>query len=103
MGKTKDGLRILDHLNGDSPKLHRRLERERQKCDIAQQVYDARCAAALTQLELAKRVGIGRDVIARLEDADYEGHSLRLLRRIAKEVGCSVHVEFRRDRAVVAS
>ena len=39
--------------------------------------------AGLSQRELAKRAGTTASVICRLEDADYEGHSLAMLRRIA--------------------
>lgn len=37
----------------------------------------------LTQKQLAERVGTTQSVIARLEDADYSGHSLFMLQRIA--------------------
>ncbi len=39
--------------------------------------------AGLNQRELAKRVGTTASVICRLEDADYEGHTLVMVRRIA--------------------
>ena len=51
---------------------------------IAQMIYDARSAAGMTQKELAKAVGTTQIVISQLEDADYVGHSLSMLRRIAK-------------------
>ena len=44
---------------------------------------EARKMAGLTQTELAKLIGSKQPVIARLEDADYEGHSLTMLQRIA--------------------
>jgi len=50
-------------------------------------VHDARTGAGLTQRELAERIGTKQSVIARLEDADYEGHSLSMLKRIADAVG----------------
>lgn len=50
---------------------------------IGQMIYDARVEAGLSQKELAERVGTTQSVISRLEDADYEGHSLPMLRRIA--------------------
>jgi len=50
---------------------------------IAKLIYDARVAAKLTQKQLADLVGTKQPVIARLEDADYEGHSLSMLHRIA--------------------
>lgn len=51
--------------------------------EVAQMIYDARTAAGLTQEQLARRVGTKQPVIARLEDADYEGYSLTMLRRVA--------------------
>jgi predicted transcriptional regulator len=46
-------------------------------------IYEARTQAGLTQQELADLVGTKQPVIARLEDADYDGHSLSMLQRIA--------------------
>ena len=46
-------------------------------------IYEARSSAGLTQAQLAKLVGTRQSVIARLEDADYKGHSLFMLQRIA--------------------
>jgi len=50
---------------------------------VARKIYELRTRAVLTQQQLAKRVGTTTSVISRLEDADYEGHSLAMLRRIA--------------------
>jgi transcriptional regulator with XRE-family HTH domain len=51
---------------------------------VAQLIYDARTKAGLTQKQLAGLIGTSQPNIARLEDADYEGHSLTMLQRIAK-------------------
>jgi transcriptional regulator with XRE-family HTH domain len=59
-------------------------------------IYDARAQAGLTQEQLAKRVGTKQPVIARLEDADYEGHSLNMLQRIAKALNRTLRVEMPR-------
>jgi transcriptional regulator with XRE-family HTH domain len=69
------------------------IEAERVNADIAQMIYDARIQAGLTQEELAKRVGTKQPVIARLEDADYQGHSLNMLQRIAKALNRTLRVE----------
>ncbi|HNO79606.1 MAG TPA: helix-turn-helix domain-containing protein [Phycisphaerae bacterium] len=69
-------------------------EEFRQGFEIAQQVYDLRTSAGLTQKELAERVGTTPSVISRLEDADYDRHSMAMLRRIAKAVGHRVQVRF---------
>jgi transcriptional regulator with XRE-family HTH domain len=68
------------------------LEEERVNADIARQVYDLRTKAHLSQRALAKRVGTTASVICRLEDADYEGHSLAMLRRIADALNHRVEV-----------
>jgi ribosome-binding protein aMBF1 (putative translation factor) len=49
--------------------------------EVAQMIFDAR--AGLSQSALAALIGSKQPVIARLEDADYEGHSLTMLQRIA--------------------
>lgn len=55
----------------------------RRSFEIAQMIYDARTAAGLTQTALADLVGTQQPVISQLESADYEGHSLSMLQRIA--------------------
>lgn len=70
------------------------LDDERLKSDIAQQIYDLRTAAHLSQRALAARVGTTASVISRLEDTDYTGHSVSMLRRIAKVLGWRVDVRF---------
>lgn len=86
--KTTDALEILGKLYvNDDPRRNVALETERVNADIAQMIYDLRTNARLTQKQLAKLVGTTQSVISRLEDADYEGHSLSTLRRIAKALG----------------
>jgi transcriptional regulator with XRE-family HTH domain len=46
----------------------------------------------LTQEQLAKLVGTKQQVIARLEDADYEGHSISMLQCIATALGRRLEV-----------
>jgi transcriptional regulator with XRE-family HTH domain len=50
---------------------------------VAQLVYDVRTESSLSQKELAKLVGTTRSVIQRLEDADYDAGTERMLNRIA--------------------
>jgi predicted transcriptional regulator len=56
-------------------------------------IYDARTHAGLTQTQLAEKVGTTQSVISQLEDADYDGHSLSMLRRIAAAL--QSHIEVR--------
>ncbi len=72
-------------------------EAVRQECfnaHIAQRVYDLRTQAGLTQKQLAQRISTQQSVISRIEDADYEGHSLALLQRIATALGKNLRIEF---------
>lgn len=62
--------------------------------EIARKIRDLRGRAGLTQAQLAKLVGTTASVICRLEDADYEGHSLAMLRRIAAALNRRVEVRF---------
>ena len=57
-------------------------------------MYELRTKAKLTQKELAARVGTTASVISRLEDDDYEGHSLAMLRRIASALNKRVEIRF---------
>ncbi len=59
------------------------IDEERAGAEIAQLIHDVRRRAGLTQKELADLIGTSQPTIARLEDADYDGHSLGMLRRIA--------------------
>ena len=43
--------------------------------------------AGLSQQQLAELVGTTQSVISRLEDSDYDGHSLTMLDRIARALG----------------
>jgi len=71
------------------------LERERVNAEVARTIYELREQAGLSQKELADRVETTQSVISRLEDADYEGHSLSMLNRIAKALNRKVQVEMR--------
>jgi DNA-binding XRE family transcriptional regulator len=61
---------------------------------VARKIYRIRKGAGLTQQQLAKLVGTTTSVISRLEDADYEGHSLTMLHRIAEALDKRLEVRF---------
>ena len=69
------------------------LEKARQEADIAARIYELRQQANLSQKQLAEVVGTTQSVISRLEDADYHGHSLEMLRRIATALHCRLQVK----------
>ena len=92
--RTSDALVIMDRLTGNSPEMAELLEQERANLDIARKIHELRTKARLSQAELARRVGTTQSVISRLEDADYDGHSLAILRRIASALEKRVEIRF---------
>jgi len=92
--KTSDAVAILDRMAGESPELRRLTEEARVNAAVAQLIYAARNKAGLSQAELANRIGTKQSVISRLEDADYGGHSLSMLNRIAAALGQCVEIRF---------
>lgn len=95
MAKTKDALKMIDGLIGRDAELRRLIADETINASVARMVYEARIQAGLTQRGLADLIGTKQPVIARLEDADYKGHSLTMLNRIARALNqrLSVHME----------
>lgn len=92
--RTSDALEILRTMHGHDPAMVQLIAQERMNRTVASQIYELRTRHGLTQHQLASRLGTTQSVIARLEDADYEGHSLRMLSRIATALGCTVSVLF---------
>ena len=92
---TTDAIEIMDRRYFEGkPEMMALYEEEKANADIAQAIYDLREEAGLTQKELADLIGTSRTTITRLEDADYEGHSLSMLNRIAAALNKKVHLEF---------
>src|SRR5437899_12743325 len=92
--KTTDGVKILDRMIGHDRPLRKLANEAVVNAEVAQLIYDVRSKAKLTQKQLAELVGTTQSVIARLEDADYEGHSLSMLQRIATAVNKRLAVRF---------
>ena len=67
--------------------------------DVALQITALREAAGLSQKELARKLGTSQQQISRLESPAYEGHSLSMLRRVAKELNAEVRVVLERPRS----
>lgn len=92
---TADAAEILRRdLIGDDPRAAAEYEQVKADLAVARKIYGLREAAGLTQAQLAQRIGTSRTVISRLEDADYEGHSLAMLSRIAAALDQRVEIRF---------
>src|SRR5436190_22744215 len=60
--------------------------------DVALQIAALREQAGLSQKDLARKLRTSQQQICRLESPEYEGHSLRMLRRLAKVLNARVPV-----------
>jgi ribosome-binding protein aMBF1 (putative translation factor) len=99
--KTKNALELIARDVGKDPYSRRMVEAEKLNAQVARIIHEARMTAKLTQSQLAELVGTTQPVIARLEDADYEGHSLTMLRRIAEALNRRVDVRLLPRRRAV--
>ena len=92
---TSDAVEIMHrrYIKGDKKRL-KYIDEERERIEIAQKIYELRKQVNLTQQELAELVGTKQSVISRLEDADYYGHTLKMLQKIATAVHCRLQIDF---------
>ena len=79
---------------GEVPQRLAALEQARANDQIARKLTALRIAHGLSQRQLAQLIGTTASVICRLEDANYEGHSLAMLNRIAAALNQRVEIRF---------
>ena len=82
MSKTNFDRYLEEQLQ--DPAFAERFERAGEAWDVALQIAALREKAGLSQKDLARRLKTSQQNISRLESPSYEGHSLTLLRRVAK-------------------
>jgi ribosome-binding protein aMBF1 (putative translation factor) len=74
---------LYEELIGDDAATQEEFEEGLVNIEAGQLIYDMRSKAGLSQRELARKVGTSASAINRLESADYEGHTVAMVRRIA--------------------
>ena len=94
--KTNLHKRIVRKRITDSPAYRRAFLRNVKQINLAMLIREMREAAGLSQKELAARAGTTQSAIARLEDAEYAGHSLKMLEKLA--AACEVSLKIRAQR-----
>jgi DNA-binding XRE family transcriptional regulator len=93
--KTSDALEIIyNRYYRGKPEREAEYAEMEANVAIAVKIRDLREKAGLSQRALAKLVGTTASAICRLEDADYEGHSLAMLNRIAAALDKRVEIRF---------
>ncbi len=93
--RTTDAIKILHRrFYSGRPRRLAGLEQARADDQVARKIQALRQKAGLTQKQLAELVRTTPSVISRLEDDDYEGHSMAMLRRIAAALNQRVEIRF---------
>ena len=92
MSKTNFDLFLEEQLR--DPDFAERFKRAGEAWDVALQLAALREQAGLSQLELARKLKTTQQQISRLESPAYEGHSLSMLRRVARMLNAHVRVIF---------
>ncbi|TAK28165.1 MAG: XRE family transcriptional regulator [Chloroflexota bacterium] len=69
------------------PEFRRVYEEESSKKDLWLQLVEARQEAGLTQIEVARRLGVSQAQVARIEKRGYESYTLTTLRRYVQALG----------------
>ena len=85
---------LFDRFYRGKPQRIAALKRTRAELALGRQIRALREANGLSQAQLAKALGTQAPAISRIEDADYDGHSLRILRKIADYFGQNLVVSF---------
>ena len=74
------------------PAFAARFKQAGEAWDVALQIVALRQQAGLSQKGLARKLKTSQQQISRLESPGYEGHSLSMLRRLAKVLHAHVRV-----------
>jgi transcriptional regulator with XRE-family HTH domain len=90
MKKTNFDLFLEEQLK--DPEFAERFEKAGEAWDVALQIAALREQAGLSQKDLARKLKTSQQNISRLESPSYEGHSLTMLRRVARVLGATVQV-----------
>lgn len=85
--------RYLDKQLQD-PTFAARFENAGEAWDVGLQIATLREQAGLSQADLAKLLKTSQQQISRLESPGYEGHSLSMLRRVARVLHARLRIVF---------
>ncbi|MCC6572929.1 MAG: helix-turn-helix transcriptional regulator [Planctomycetes bacterium] len=92
MIKTNFDRYLEEHL--EDPEFAARFDAAGEAWDVSLQIAALRNKAGLSQKQLAKLLKTSQQQVSRLESPGYEGHSLSMLRRVAKALNARVHLTF---------
>jgi DNA-binding XRE family transcriptional regulator len=71
------------HIHAGGPERIAELAQTRREMTLGMKIRKIREEASMTQQQLADKIGTQPSAISRIEDADYDGHSLSLFEKVA--------------------
>ena len=86
----------------EDPAFAARFKQAGEAWDVALQLAALRKQAGLSQRDLARKLKTSQQQMSRLESPGYEGHSLSMLRRVAKVLRARVRVVIEAEPAPTA-
>ena len=95
MNKTNFDRYLAEQM--EDPAFAERFKQAGEAWDVALQLAALREKAGLSQHDLARKHKTSQQQISRLESPGYEGHSLSMLRRVAKVLHARVRVVLEAD------
>lgn len=102
--KTNSARKILwNRLYKGRPDRIAALRQTQEDMELGLKIRRLREDAGLTQMELASRIGTQPSAISRIEDAEYDGHSVETLRKIAHAMHMRLRIEFQPEDARCAA
>ena len=93
MKTTSDAVKIIHHLVKDDEEMQQAIAKAYLNAKIGQLIYDLRQKAELTHQQLADSLDVEQSILEDLEEGDYDGDGLIMLKRIAKIINYSLKLE----------
>ncbi len=78
-----------------SPERIAERERTGREMALGMKIRQLREEAGLTQQQLAEKIGTQPSAISRIEDADYDSHTVSILERVADALGMELVIDFK--------
>lgn len=79
---VSDAVELMDKWYGSIPDWDKLVAEEEFNMQVGQAVYDLRHSVGLSQADLAKLTDTTQSIISKVENADYDGSSIDILKRV---------------------
>jgi ribosome-binding protein aMBF1 (putative translation factor) len=91
---NNDFQRLLDE-ELKNPRVAAAFHEEKEAIRLSAKIHKLRKEHGLTQEELAEKLGTTQSVIARMESESYTGHSIKMLRRLARALNVKLVIDLK--------